>query len=243
MRGRIALLQSLAFVTLLTGGANVANPANSASPQRGCDYAMIVFDGSGSMDANSEPKLAYAQAAMHTVVPNIARDRDLGLILYGDPAGGIKVGGEQCFSRIALSVPPQADAAFAILRAVDAISPQGMTPLTRAVEWAVRAAKDGTAPGTIVLVTDGLENCGGQPCELGRYLHTTRPGLAVHVIGIGFAAKADAALTCLAKATGGTIREANDAAGLTSALRDSLACPAVSDGGSLVPGPNRRQFS
>ena len=243
MRGRTALLQSLTFVTLLTGGANVANPANSGSPQRGCDYAMIVFDGSGSMDASSEPKLAYAQEAVHAVVPDIARDRDLGLILYGDPDGGTKVGGEQCFSRIALSVAPQANAAFAILRAVDAISPQGMTPLTRAVEWAVTAAKDGTPPGAIVLVTDGLENCGGRPCELGRYLHATRPGLAVHVIGLDFAAKADAALSCLASATGGTIREAKNAAGLTSALRDTLACPAVSDAAPQAPTRNRRQLS
>lgn len=226
MRAGCKLLKIPVFAVLLTGGANTANPAG---PPKLCDYAMIVLDASGSMNMNSQPKMAYAREAVHQVVPEISDGRALGLIIYGDPPGGSRVGGGICASRIALSVPPRENATAAILEAVDAVSPQGMTPLTEAVALAANAAGDGSAPAAIILVTDGQENCGGNPCELGKALRASKPGTAVHVIGLGFSVEADRALSCLAAETGGTIREVKDAESLGKALRDALQCPAISE--------------
>ena len=231
MRAGLCLLRLSAVTALAIGAAAVANPAESS---KGCDYAMIVLDGSGSMDANSHPKMAYARQALHEVVPEIAAERSLGLIVYGDPDDGRKAGGELCFAKIALKVRPQAGAAEPILKAVDAVSPQGMTPLTEAVENATHAASDGSPPGTIVLVTDGLENCSGRPCDLGRRLRATRPGLAVHIIGLQFPVGSDTPLGCLAAETGGTIQQVDDALSLAKALRDTLGCPAISDARPLA---------
>ena len=49
---------------------------------------MIVFDGSGSMaemgfNDISEPRIFEARKAIADVTPDIARDRRLGLIVYG----------------------------------------------------------------------------------------------------------------------------------------------------------------
>ena len=240
MRAGCTLFKIPVFAVLLTGGANTANPAG---PPKLCDYAMIVLDASGSMNMNSQPKMAYAREALHQVVPEIADGRSLGLIIYGDPPGGSRVRGATCASRIALSVPPTQDASAAILAAVDAVSPQGMTPLTEAVGLAASAAGDGSAPAAIILVTDGQENCGGSPCALGKALRASKPGTAVHVIGLGFSVEADQTLSCLAAETGGTIREVTDARSLGKALRDALSCLAISDATPVPPERRSRGFS
>jgi Ca-activated chloride channel family protein len=56
------------------------------------------------------------------------------------------------------------------MRAMNALVPAGRNPLTSAVEQAAAVLDYRNKPGVIVLLTDGEETCGRQPCDLGKAL-------------------------------------------------------------------------
>ena len=199
------------------------------------DDAMIVFDASGSMaemgyNGLDEPRIFEARAAMHTVLPDVAPLRKIGLVTYGP-------GEKNYCENVTLRFPPIENADVPILTVVDTIQPAGNTALTEAVRDAARALGGGAVPGTVVLVTDGKETCGGQPCRLANELSGT--DITVHVVG--FRVRADffnweggdakpeiervpAIARCLADDTGGTYTSAETLQELIDALRETLGC-------------------
>ena len=146
--------------------------------------AMIVFDGSGSMaemgfNQIDEPRIFEARRAVRQVLPEVAALRRIGLIIYGPgPAGQ----SDQC-GGISLKFLPRDNAAGPVIGAIDALEPEGNTALTEAVDLAAQALDHTSRPGTIVLVTDGKETCGGQTCALAAKLAATGVATTVHVIG------------------------------------------------------------
>lgn len=198
--------------------------------------AMIVFDGSGSMaemgfnDIN-EPRIFEARRAMADAIPRIAQDRRLGLVIYGPN------GADEC-SGLDLRFAPMADAAERVLTDVNALEPTGSTPLTEAVKLAAETLDYKTKPAMVVLVTDGKETCGGQPCALAADLADVGMDTIVHVIGFkvrasffswdrevnGSEAKVDSVSRCLADRTGGTYTSAETLEQLIAALNKTLGC-------------------
>lgn len=197
---------------------------------------MIVFDGSGSMaemgfNDISEPRIFEAREALRTVLPEIAEQRRLGLLIYGPN------GRHEC-SGVDLRFAPMADAAERIIGEVDSLQPQGKTALTEAVRQAAEALEYRTRPATVVLVTDGKETCGGAPCQLATQLASEGAGTTVHVIGFKVRGSffdwaredrnqyndADAVSRCLADTTGGTYVNAETLDELIAALRVTLGC-------------------
>lgn len=204
---------------------------------------MIVFDGSGSMsemgfNTLDEPRIFEARRAVRRAIPQITPYRRVGLLVYGPGEG------DSC-SNIDLRFGPRANAAAPIVDAVDALQPDGMTPLSAAVEAAAEALDYRTRPGVVVLVTDGNETCGGTPCQLGEQLASQGEDLIVHVIG--FKVRSDffswdspeqAGFTdgtvaeCLATRTGGRYYPAETVDELAEALNSSLGCAVI---GRLAP--------
>lgn len=200
---------------------------------------MVVFDGSGSMSETGfnlleEPRIHEARRAMRAAMPPIAANRNLGLIIYGPGPGDI------C-SNIDLRFGPSPDAAPAIISAVDMLVPSGNTALTEAVSQAADALDYETQPGTIVLITDGKETCGGAPCALAGELVAQGHDLTIHVIGFRVRgdhfswdkstaddyANATTVARCLADRTGGTYVAAEGVEELVAALRDTLGCQLI----------------
>lgn len=203
------------------------------------DDAVIVFDGSGSMSEMGfndldEPRIFEARRAMRQAIPQIAPFRRLGLVVYGP-------GSDATCQNIQLRFPPQPDAAPRLLAEVDALRPAGDTPLTAAVRRAAGVLGAPSAEGTVVLVTDGKETCGGAPCQLAAELAAEAPGLTVHVIGFkvrgdyfswGSQGETDYTDTttvaqCLAERTGGLYVNTETVAELVAALQDTLGCKLI----------------
>jgi len=82
--------------------------------------------------------------------------------------------------------------------------------------------------GIVVVITDGLENCGGNVCKLARRLRVRGHKVQVHVIGFLLQGEQTATLNYLAGATHGTYVAANSLEGLKRALRRLLSCPQIS---------------
>ncbi|MBP3821605.1 VWA domain-containing protein [bacterium] len=103
-----------------------------------------------------------------------------------------------------MQVSPIASAnAYNLINGMNSVSIGGATPLVYALDRTVYqdfAPFDQTAPKKIVLITDGGENCGGDPCEFARRLMQKRSDVHIDVVLVSSHSRA---LTCLASTTGG----------------------------------------
>ena len=181
---------------------------------------------------NGEPRILAAREAMHRAMPEIALSRRLGLVIYGPGSQR-----DSC-NNVDLRFAPVSNAAPRITGAVDALEPDGNTPLTDAVLSAAEALDFTRSPGVVVLVTDGRETCGGSPCALGAELAANSADLTVHVIGFQMQrdhnghpsfrpANAVYKADCLADKTGGQVVTTETVEELVTALRETLACPVL----------------
>jgi Ca-activated chloride channel homolog len=211
---------------LLLGAGSAAAQSREACR----DDAMIVFDASGSMagtDFNNPPtpRIAKVKDALARVLPGVAAARRLGLIDYGP-------GPYNRCDNIELQLEPTANAASRIMGLVDKLVPAGRTPLTSAVKEAANVLGFPKKSAVVVLITDGEETCGGDPCGLARRLRSEGGNLTVHVIG--YRAHDDSIgmgiyqSRCLADETGGLYISVDTTDQLVEALQKTLGCPIVS---------------
>ena len=129
---------------------------------------------------------------------------------------------------VSMKLPPMAGSGDLIIGELARIQPSGSTPLTEAVWTAASALRMSGKPGTVVLVTDGKENCGYNACLFGQQLALAAKNIKVHVIGFYLHATAETNVACLAKKTGGTYTSVNGLDELKQALKKTLACPRIS---------------
>lgn len=200
--------------------------------------AMLVFDGSASMDevtfdTGAATRIADARVAIARAMPEITSFRDVGLLVYGPD-------GETSCNGINLKFPPSADSAGRIIAELEALRPSGLTPLTDAVHRAAQTLNYQSESAVVVLVTDGNETCGGTPCALGQHLRETSHDLTVHVIG--FRAVVDffswnnpeqdpttnaTVARCLADLNGGIFVTTETVDELVAALNATLGCALI----------------
>ena len=206
----------IATVTLAYGQSSTTVPTDT----------VIVFDGSGSMWARVDggesgpTKIEVARKTLLDVIGELDDDMRLGLVAYGHRSQRR----EQNCSDIETLVPvgPARSTVPDILSAARSIEPKGMTPLTDAVRVAAEGMRYTERPATVVLITDGIESCNGDPCALANELERFGIDFTAHVVGFGLDPIERAQVQCLADGTGGQYFEAADAAGLQTALADAL---------------------
>jgi Ca-activated chloride channel family protein len=210
----------------------VAVSARAADDVRCLDDAMLVFDASGSMagtDMNSvRPHIAKVREALAAVLPSVAPRRHLGLMVYGP---GVH---PKC-SNIELRLKPGPNSAETIMGEVNGVVPAGQTPLTAAVRGAAEELHFRDKPSVVVLLTDGEETCGGDPCRLARQLRAEAYALTIHVVAFKVAGSTWLApgtgSACMAEETGGFAVTAHNKDELIAALQKTLTCPLFSQAG------------
>ncbi|RVD31156.1 hypothetical protein EN741_35025, partial [Mesorhizobium sp. M4B.F.Ca.ET.019.03.1.1] len=90
---------------------------------------------------------------------------------------------------------------------------------------------------TVVLITDGLETCGGDPCALGKELEASGVDFTADVVGFGLTADEGKQIACLAENTGGKYIQASDEKALQEALVETVAAPAPAPAPKPAPAP------
>jgi len=93
---------------------------------------------------------------------------------------------------------------------------------------------------TVILVSDGIETCDVDLCELGKKLESTGVDFTAHVIGFDMTKEQTKGLKCLAKETGGEFILAKDAGSLTEALGkaiESSSCSKEKLGEATITAP------
>lgn len=187
-------------------------PATLLAQER--SQAILVLDGSGSMwgQIDGTAKIAIAQDVVGQLLQTLPDTQVLGLTVYGHRRKG------DC-ADIETLVVPGAGTRGQIAAAVNAISPKGKTPMIDAVRQAAEALRYTEEAATVILVSDGIETCNGDPCAAARALEQAGVNFTVHVVGFDVSdPQALAQMQCLADETGGTFRTAANATELADAL-------------------------
>jgi len=176
---------------------------------------ILVLDGSGSMwgQIDGVNKIVIAREVIAELLADLADDVSLGLTVYGHRQRG------NC-ADIETIVEPAPFTQDRILQAVNSINPRGRTPMTDAVVAAAQSLRSTEEPATVILVSDGIENCNPDPCAIAAELEATGVNFTAHVIGFDVASEpeARAQMQCIADNTGGQFLTADNAAELSAAL-------------------------
>ena len=178
---------------------------------------ILVLDASGSMwgQIEGEAKIAIARKVIGDLLGDLPADRRLGLVAYGHNRKGDCTDIEE--------VAAVGTDRATIRDAVNAISPKGKTPLSASVKFAAEKLKYTENKATVVLVSDGIETCDLDPCEVGSSLESSGVDFTAHVIGFDIQAEQDRAqLQCLAENTGGRFLDAGNADELSAALEEAV---------------------
>ena len=184
---------------------------------------ILVLDASGSMwgQIDGTAKMEIAKDVVGRVVGAWKPENELGLVAYGHREKG------SCEDIEVLREPGALDAGD-YMSAVKALNPKGKTPMTAAVRMAAESLKYTERKASVILVSDGIETCGLDPCAIAEELEKLGVDLTVHTVGFGLDDQgAVAQLKCLAENTGGTYSTAENASELEAALTKTVeAVPA-----------------
>ena len=203
---------------ILAASILACTPAAVAQEAAGSD-TMIILDASGSMwgIAGGQTKIASARTAVRGLLEAWPDNRKLGLMAYGHRRKG------DCGDIETIAPVGGIDAA-ALAGAVDRLNPKGKTPIAASLTKAADDLKSAETRATIILVSDGIETCGGDPCAVAKALEASGVDFTAHVIGFDVSdPAAKAQLRCIADVSGGIYRDAEDGAGLGDALKETAA--------------------
>lgn len=174
---------------------------------------MFVVDSSGSMRAplQGRAKLDIAKEVLCDVALKLPPEVRAGLAAYGHRNP------RDC-QDVEILIPPGSDDRLKLTECVNALAPVGMTPITLALTKTAESLQARNCETTIILLTDGLETCGGNPLELVRKLKQANLRFVLHVVGYDINDNEKQTLLDLAKAGAGRYFSATDTASLLAAL-------------------------
>lgn len=185
---------------------------NSISAQTVQSSLVFVLDGSGSMWGRIDGKIKIVEAkqVMGDLLTGVPAGVEVGLVVYGHRRKGDCTDIETLAK---LGTLPST-----IAEQIQKISPKGKTPITTSLQRGadLLSGKEGNA--TLVLVSDGIETCEGDPCALAGKLRSQNIYMVIHTVGFGVEEKAAAQLQCIAEAGGGNYYHASSSESLREAL-------------------------
>jgi hypothetical protein len=193
----------------------------------------LIVDASGSMAQalpDGQTRIDAAKAVLSDVVDGIP-DRDginVGMRVYGFAGDNTEAGREESCDSSDLIVPVQGVDRGDLRREIEALAPVGWTPIALSLERALEdfpAATDdaGEVANVVVLVTDGLETCDGDPCAAAEDLQDGDAAVTTNVVGFALNPDEQATLDCIAENGGGRLLGADDGAELSEAVFALLA--------------------
>jgi Mg-chelatase subunit ChlD len=187
---------------------------------------LFILDGSGSMwgQVDGVAKIETAKTALGKLLDEVPADARLGLITYGNHD-------EKSCSDVSYANPLGADRRE-IKATVDQLQPLGKTPIDMALDLGLRKLAE-TEPNDIkksmVLISDGIETCNGDPCDTAALAKYNGVDLKIHVVGFDVDAEARKQLQCIADQGGGQYFDAADTKGfeeaMTSVVKVAQAAP------------------
>ncbi len=173
------------LLLLLTGGA-FAQVAKDQGKPKPTTRILFVFDASQSMYGQwqSDTKFNIAVRLLSGILDSLHTQSNLELALrvYGHQ----KQFPPQDCNDTRLEVPFAKDNVARIKHVLKTITPKGTTPIAYSLSQATRDFPVcDNCRNIVILITDGLEECGGDPCAVSLELQKKGIVLKPFIIGIG----------------------------------------------------------
>lgn len=229
---RLAVLSLL--LTLLGATFSVRAPRAAAQDQPAdptqADTATVnvelILDSSGSMaelTTDGEPRIDAAKSVLNEVIEAIPEDRpgvNVGFRVFGHEGNNTEAGKAESCASTELRVPIEGVNKGALREQTEAYQPVGWTPITLALTEAAQDFEPGgeSITNALVMVTDGLETCDGDPCAAATAIAESEVQGTIYVIGLGNTPEELNILRCIADNSGGQLFGAGNAGELSNAL-------------------------
>lgn len=202
----------------MTGNAGAQEGGNTVNVE-------LILDSSGSMaevDATGQTRIDAAKQVLNSVIEQLPEREgvNVGFRVYGHKGNNTEAGKAESCASTELKVPVQGVDKEALRAQVGTYQPVGWTPIA----LSLRESEQDFPPAApnvvnaVVLVTDGLETCGGNPCAASRALKNGAAAITTNVIGFALAEEEQANLQCIVDESGGLLLGAGNAEELSVAL-------------------------
>ena len=172
-------------------------------PVVAADKTVLVLDASRSMWGTiaKKPKYMMVHDAFARAIGSRPARPGIGLVSYGNHSPS------SC-TDINAAIAPGGSDHPRFLSTIKDIKPWGLTPIAGSLRRAAETFGDSTDRRSIILITDGTENCRGDPCAVAASLKKQSPSLAINVVALSVPEAAHKHLSCIAENTGGLFRTA-----------------------------------
>lgn len=159
---------------------------------------LILLDGSGSMleTWDGTTKWTVAKRLIQETLDSIQKENpsvEIGLRVFGHQSPRAM---KDCKDS-KLEVVISKNSAAAIQNKLNEIVPKGHTPIAYSLFLAADDFPDLPGTNSIILITDGIENCEGDPCASAEVLTNKRITLKPFIIGIGLAEEDKGKFNCV----------------------------------------------
>jgi hypothetical protein len=184
----------------------------------------IVLDASGSMGFSASASAAEIQKHLRSLGGLLG----LGAMVLGGASGPTRLDeAKKGVNNVVRSLPDDVDVGLVTLQRcpratnhgfysgaergalhgkVAGLRPMQGTPLAQGLTDAAGMVDGVSAPAVLVVISDGEDSCGQDPCATARRLKNSKAQLKINVVDI----VGDGAANCLAAATGGRVLQPED---------------------------------
>lgn len=163
---------------------------------------LFIVDGSGSMNEKWQSETKW-EMAIHTLsnlidsFEKVNKDFEIGIRVLGHQYPR----NQQRCDDTKLEIPFAKDLTYAAVHTkLKQFYPKGYTPLAYSIAESEKDfGGDVKTQNVIILITDGLENCNGNPCEVASRLREKNIFITPYIIGLGIDSLESQNLECIGK--------------------------------------------
>lgn len=180
-----SILRATIVVVLMLCVQYKAEAQTLRNEQKGLTRIEFLFDASQSMYARWETNTRFeiAKKLLGEMLDSLQKldNLEIALRVYGHTK---RYPPQDC-DDTRLEIPFGKKNGPAIKQRLSEISPSGTTPIARSLEECGRDFPTDPARNIIILITDGIEECNGDPCAVSQLLQRKGIILKPFVIGLG----------------------------------------------------------
>lgn len=160
---------------------------------------------------NGKSRLDIARQSILETLPQLPSDVDVGLVVVGECKGA---------DNYKFFAPNERGRLGELL---NGLKPREGTPLARGIERAANMMDGNSVPGVLIVVSDGDESCGGDPCAAARAIAQKKPNLKINFIDVNGAGQDSSA--CVVGPSGGKVYKMRKVDELPELVRKSSEQP------------------
>ncbi|GAB3650386.1 hypothetical protein GCM10028791_17510 [Echinicola sediminis] len=177
---------------------------------------IFIYDASGSMwgQIDGKTKMEIASTVLSEAIGKLPDEQALGLVAYGHR-------NKTDCRDVEFIVNASENTKAQSLEALKSIQPLGKTPLAYSAELVIDRLRQNKEKATIILITDGIESCDGDICEVVGLAKEEGIDFRMHIIGFGLKGAETEQLICAAKKGDGQYYDAEDANKLGEVLYEA----------------------